>query len=149
MTHRPTAVTTSCLSLALFVAMMALAATQYLEDVRPLRNRPTGYSYLDMVELSVGIFCAALAVWSVVIILGILRLRRWARLSALWLGWFTVLVSSLGLGSVAYMMVNFPGLGWSWNRVLPVSTVIVLATCWLILLTRPSAKESICATNSR
>ena len=92
--------------------------------------------------LFVGALCAGVAVWSFMTLVGVARVRKWARTSALLLGPTAIVVYVLPVASYAYVAATTPDVGWSWMAVLPLVAIIPVVIWWLLLFTSPELKRA-------
>lgn len=110
---RSVGVTAAALSFFAFSTVLMCSAYYIFRDAFPVVD------FEGNVQLSFGIVFGLVAVWSLTTMAGILRLRPWARVAALWLGVAAGLVYLLPLGWYAYGVRTIPDVGWSWEAIIP------------------------------
>jgi hypothetical protein len=138
---RSVGVTTAALSFLAFSTVLICSAYYIVRDAFPVVD------FDDDVHLSFGIIYGLVAVWSLTTMVGILRLRPWARVAALWLGVAAGLVYFLPLGWYVYGVRTTPDVGWSWEAIIPLPAFLALAVWWLTLFSRPTVKLQFAATD--
>jgi len=87
------------------------------------------------------IIFTGIAVWGVATAIGVWRLRRWGRTSALWLSCAVCLVYLPLVVRYAYLVKTAPDVGWSWEVLYPLVPLLAVGIWWLILFTRPRTRE--------
>jgi hypothetical protein len=136
---RSVSLTTAALSFLAFSAVLFWSGYYVVRDAFPVVD------FDDDVHLFLGIIFGLVAVWSLITMVGILRLRPWAQIAALWLGVVAVLVYLPPLGWYVYGVRTTPDVGWSWKAVIPLPAFLALAFWWLRLFSRPSVKQQFAA----
>ena|ERR1700730_16773656 len=96
----------------------------------------------DLFFLAESALCLGLALWSLITVVGIARKRKWARVSAVWVGPTAILVYVLPLARYGYVAATTPDVGWSWLAILPLVAIVLLVIWWLVLFTRPEVKRA-------
>jgi hypothetical protein len=86
-----------------------------------------------------GLF-TCVAVWGIATVIGVWRLRRWGRTSALWLSCAVFLVYLPSVAWYAYGVKIAPDVGWSWEPLYPLIPLFGVGIWWLILFTRSRVK---------
>jgi hypothetical protein len=80
------------------------------------------------------------AVWGIATVIGVWRLRRWGRTSALWLSCAVFLVYLPNVAWYAYVVKTTPDVGWRWEILYPLVPLFGVGIWWLILFTRYRVK---------
>lgn len=132
---RSIGVTMAGLSFFVFSAVLLLLTYITITNAYPLLNAE------DFLDLSLGFVYGIIAAWSLTTMVGVLRLRPWARIAALWLGVAAGLIYFLPLGRYIELVRTSRDVGWSWEAVVPLPAFLALAIWWLALFTRPSVKR--------
>ena len=132
---RSLSVTAAALSFLAFSTVLVCYAYYIGRDAFPIVDPDDG------VILSFGLISSFVAVWSLITMVGILRLRPWARIAAVRLGVAASLVYLLPLGWYAYGVRTSPDVGWSWESIIPLPAFLALAVWWSWLFTRPGVKH--------
>ncbi len=91
----------------------------------------------DAFDISESVLFTGVAIWAMATAIGVLRLRRWARTSALWISIATFLVYLPNLAKYIYLVRTAPDVGWSSEILYPLVPLYGLGIWWLILFTRP------------
>jgi hypothetical protein len=90
------------------------------------------------------IIFTGVAVWGMATAIGVWRLRRWGRISALWLSCAVCLVYLPEVVRYAYLVKTAPDVGWSWKALYPLVPLFAVGIWWLIFFTRPRTREQFC-----
>lgn len=131
----------AALSFLAFSAVLSWSAYYAVRDAFPVVDSD------DVVHLAFGIIFGLVAVWSLITMVGILHLRPWARIAALWLGVAAGLVYLVPLAWYAYGVRTTPDVGWSWEAIIPLPAFLALAVWWLSFFSRPGVKDQFAATD--
>jgi len=95
----------------------------------------------DIFRVIEGIILTGVAVWGLITAIGVWRLRRWGRTSALWFSCAVFLAYLPNVAWYAYGVKTSPDVGWSWEILYPLGPLIGAGIWWLILFTRPKVKD--------
>ncbi len=87
------------------------------------------------------IIFAGVAVWGLATAVGVWRVRRWGRTSALWLSCAVFLVYLPNVIRYAFLVKTAPDVGLSWEILYPLVPLFGVGIWWLILFTRQGVKD--------
>ena len=132
---RSVGVTVAALSFLPFSAVLLSFSYYIVTDNFPILDSE------DRLFLSFGTICGLVASWSLVTMVGILRLRAWARNSALWLAAVAGLIYVPPLGWYVHGVIISRDVGWNWAAIIPLAACLGLTVWWLRLFTRPGVKH--------
>jgi hypothetical protein len=94
----------------------------------------------DAFEILESVLFIGVAIWGTATAIGVSRLRRWGRTSALWISFASFLVYLPNLAKYIYLVKTAPDVGWSSEILYPLVPLFGLGIWWLILFTRPEVK---------
>ena len=130
-----TGVALACAVLVMLSACFLYLAYSSVEEVSGIDLSEDAFFVIESITF------AAVAVWGVTTVIGVWRLRRWGRTSALWLSCAVFLVYLPEIIRYAYLVKTAPDVGWSWEILYPLVPLFAVGIWWLILFTRPGVKD--------
>jgi hypothetical protein len=136
-------VVTACTSIFLFSACLLYLAYSLVDEVLGV------YLPEDVFEILEIILFTGVAIWAIATAIGALRLRWWARISAVWISLAAFLVYLPNLAKYIYLVKTAPDVGWSSEILYPLVPLFGLGIWWLILFTRPGVKAQFLQHASR
>jgi len=129
-----TGVAVACAFLLVLSACFVYLAYSLVEEVSGIDLSEDTFFVIE------SIIFAGVAVWGAATAIGVWRLRRWGRNSALWLSCALFLVYLPNVIRYAYLVKTSHDVGWSWEILYPLVPLFGVGIWWLILFTRPGVK---------
>lgn len=133
--RRSIGVAVACAFLVVLSACFLYLAYSLVEEVSGIDLSEDAFFVID------SIIFAGVAVWGMATAIGVWRLRRWGRTSALCLSCALFLVYLPNVIRYAYLVKTAPDVGWSWEILYPLVPLFSAGIWWLILFTRPGVED--------
>lgn len=124
-----------CAVLLLISVCLLLAAYSLADRIYGIDSTEDVFSILESLSFS------GVAIWSIGTMIGLLRLRRPGRSSALWIGRALFLVYLPEMVRYAYIVKTAPDVGWSWQALYPLALFTGAGAFLLFLFSRPQIKD--------
>ena len=103
----------------------------------------------DVFSIVAALVFSAVAIWGIAAIFGLLRLRRWGRSSALWIGRALFIVYLPEIARYAYIVKTAPDVGWSWQALYPLTLFLGAGALVLFLLSRLQVRDQFLGAANR
>lgn len=103
----------------------------------------------DVFSIVAALVFGAVAIWSIAAMLGLLRLRRWGRSSALWIGRALFIVYLPEIARYSYIVKTAPDVGWSWQALYPLTLFLGAGALLLFLFSRPQVSDQFLGAANR
>ena len=103
----------------------------------------------DVFSIVAALVFSAVAIWGIAAIFGLLRLRRWGRSSALWIGRALFLVYLPEIARYAYIVKTAPDVGWSWQALYPLTLFLGAGALVLFLFSRLQVRDQFLGAANR